>query len=147
MGETLNTSLHSARGELAGQLYITAPSDFGRNMLLEWIDEFIEQHPRVTIKLDLSDSLTDMYSKPVDLAIRYGEPADSNLVAIPLCRSNERILCASPDYLASQPPILHPSDLLQHNCLCYMVSGAIYNKWSLQKDGHHRQCNRRHVRF
>ncbi len=120
--------INSARGELAGQLYITAPSDFGRNMLLEWIDEFIEQHPRVTIKLDLSDSLTDMYSKPVDLAIRYGEPADSNLVAIPLCRSNERILCASPDYLASQPPILHPSDLLQHNCLCYMVSGAIYNK-------------------
>ncbi len=65
--------INSARGELAGQLYITAPSDFGRNMLLEWIDEFIEQHPRVTIKLDLSDSLTDMYSKPVDLAIRYGE--------------------------------------------------------------------------
>ncbi|EHY1013436.1 TPA: LysR family transcriptional regulator [Vibrio vulnificus] len=127
--------INSARGELAGQLYITAPSDFGRNMLLEWIDEFIEQHPRVTIKLDLSDSLTDMYSKPVDLAIRYGEPADSNLVAIPLCRSNERILCASPDYLASQPPILHPSDLLQHNCLCYMVSGAIYNKWTLHFEG------------
>lgn len=29
--------ISSARGELSGQLHITAPSDFGRNMLLDWL--------------------------------------------------------------------------------------------------------------
>ncbi|NAW57681.1 MULTISPECIES: LysR family transcriptional regulator [unclassified Vibrio] len=121
----------SSRGELAGHLYITAPSDFGRNMLLNWIDEFIELHPNVHIKLELSDSLTDMYSKPVDIAIRYGEPADSNLIAIALCTANERILCASPEYVANHPALTQPTDLLAHNCLCYMVSDSLYNKWTL----------------
>lgn len=124
------------RGELAGQLYITAPSDFGRNLLLNWIDEFIESHPKVTIKLELSDSLTDMYSKPVDIAIRYGEPADSNLVAIAVCNENERILCASPEYIANHPTITQPQDLIEHNCLCYMVSDSLYNKWTLTQNGH-----------
>ncbi|MGD8172187.1 LysR substrate-binding domain-containing protein [Vibrio sp. TRT 21S02] len=124
------------RGELAGQLYITAPSDFGRNLLLNWIDEFIESHPKVTIKLELSDSLTDMYSKPVDIAIRYGEPADSNLVAIAVCNENERILCASPEYIANHPTITQPQDLIEHNCLCYMVSDTLYNKWTLTQNGH-----------
>lgn len=55
--------ISSARGELSGQLHITAPSDFGRNMLLDWVDEFIDLYPNVSIKLELSDSLTDMYTK------------------------------------------------------------------------------------
>ncbi len=30
----------NARGDLTGNIYISAPSDFSRNLLLEWIDEF-----------------------------------------------------------------------------------------------------------
>ena len=123
--------ISSSRGELSGNLHLAAPSDFGRNLLIYWIDEFIEDHPRVSVKVELSDSLTDMYSKPVDIAIRYGEPAESNLIAIPLCGSNARVLCASPDYVASHPELKAPKDLLVHNCLCYMTSDSLYNNWRL----------------
>ncbi|MDF2153006.1 LysR family transcriptional regulator [Vibrio sp. CAU 1672] len=129
----------STRGELSGQLHITAPSDFGRNMLLDWVDEFIDRYPKVSIKLELSDSLTDMYSKPVDIAIRYGEPADSNLVILALCGANERILCASPDYVARHPTLTAPADLVRHNCLCYMVADSVYNKWTLSNNGQQEQ--------
>ncbi|MFM2624923.1 LysR family transcriptional regulator [Vibrio owensii] len=125
--------ISSARGELSGQLHITAPSDFGRNMLLDWVDEFIDVYPNVSIKLELSDSLTDMYTKPVDIAIRYGEPADSNLVVLALCGANERILCASLEYVANNPVLTKPEDLNQHNCLCYMVADSVYNKWTLTR--------------
>ncbi|OQK20392.1 LysR family transcriptional regulator [Vibrio parahaemolyticus] len=114
--------ISSARGELSGQLHITAPSDFGRNMLLDWVDEFIDLYPNVSIKLELSDSLTDMYTKPVDIAIR-----------------NERILCASPEYVATHPELTSPADLTQHNCLCYMVADSVYNKWTLTRDGEKEQ--------
>ncbi|AQP34799.1 LysR family transcriptional regulator [Vibrio anguillarum] len=124
-----------ARGQLAGKLHLSAPSDLGRNLLLDWIDEFIALHPNVIVKLDLSDRLADMYAHPMDIAIRYGHPADSNLVAMPLCESNERVLCASPEYLATHPPILHPDDLQHHNCLCYMLADTLHNKWVLSREG------------
>ncbi|WP_428775124.1 LysR family transcriptional regulator [Vibrio sp.] len=123
--------IHQQRGELAGQIYLSAPSDFGRNLLLDWIGEFMASHRNVTIKLSLSDSLTDLYSQPVDIAIRYGQPADSRLIAMPLCLNNRRILCASPEYLAAQPGIHHPDHLRQHNCLCFMLADTLHNKWPL----------------
>ncbi|WP_029860631.1 substrate binding domain-containing protein, partial [Vibrio parahaemolyticus] len=77
--------------------------------------------------------------KPVDIAIRYGEPADSNLVVLALCGANERILCASPEYVATHPELTSPADLTQHNCLCYMVADSVYNKWTLTRDGEKEQ--------
>ena len=122
----------SARGQLSGTIQLAAPSDLGRNLLLNWISEFTEQHPLVIVKLDLTDSLSNMYTRPVDIAIRYGQPADSNLVAIPLCLDNFRIVCASPAYMVCHPAINTPHDLLQHNCLCFMLSDSLHNNWTLK---------------
>tara|TARA_R110000868_G_scaffold1772_1_gene14118 strand:+ start:1693 stop:2616 length:924 start_codon:yes stop_codon:yes gene_type:complete len=130
------SEIMSTRGQLSGLIQLAAPSDLGRNLLLDWIAEFTEQHPLVKVKLELTDSLADMYTRPVDIAIRYGQPADSNLVAMPLCTDNFRILCASPAYIAQYPPIKVPQDLLQHNCLCFMLSDSLHNKWTLKKGEH-----------
>ncbi len=124
-----------ARGELAGKLHLSAPSDFGRNLLLDWVDQFTLMHPEVSVKIELSDSFVDMYARPIDIAIRYGEPADSNLVAIPLCKENFRVVCATPDYLIDHAGLNSPGDLQTKNCLCYMLSDSIYNKWSFTKEG------------
>lgn len=121
----------NARGTLTGNIYVSAPSDFGRNLLLDWIDEFTELYDNITVKLELSDKIVDMYSKPVDIAIRYGQLPDSNMIAIPLCSSNVRVLCASPEYIRTHPPILHPTDLEQHNCISFMVADTIHNQWHL----------------
>ncbi|WNJ97659.1 LysR substrate-binding domain-containing protein [Vibrio ruber] len=124
----------NARGALTGNIYVSAPSDFGRNLLLDWINEFTDLHENVTVRLELSDQLVDMYSKPIDIAIRYGELPDSNMVAIPLCLQNVRVLCASPDYIRHHPPVLHPNDLNQHNCISFMVAGSVHNLWPLSYD-------------
>ncbi|SUB66847.1 LysR family transcriptional regulator [Photobacterium damselae] len=122
------------RNAFSGKLHITAPSDFGRNLLLTWISEFQEIYSDITIKLELSDKVADIYSQPVDIAIRYGQPADSNLVAISLCQLNEGITCATPEYIAANPTITEPMDLLAHNCLCFMVADTLYNKWQFSCD-------------
>lgn len=136
--DTLNRGVEeiaNARGELTGNIYITAPSDFGRNLLLDWIDEFTQQHNNVTVKLELSDQLVDMYSKPVDIAIRYGELPDSGMIATPLSADNVRLLCATPNYIKDNPPISEPKDLLNHNCISFMLADAIHDKWPLTKGG------------
>ncbi|WP_243889550.1 MULTISPECIES: LysR family transcriptional regulator [Shewanella] len=117
---------------LKGKLQLSLPSDLGRNLLLPILDEFMERHPQVSIRVQISDRLTDIYRQPVDIAIRYGLPADSALIALPLCRQNDRVLCASPDYIARFGAPGSPEELAQHNCLCFMLADATHSRWHFQ---------------
>ncbi len=97
-------------------------------MLLPFIDAFQQLHPAVTIGLQLSDSVIDLFREPIDLAFRYGKLEDSSLVSQQLI-DNRRMLVASPAYLAQHPPLQTPKDLIQHNCLLYYLKSGLYNSW------------------
>jgi len=114
---------------LRGTLKLAAPSDLGRNVLLPWLHDFQEAHPQVDIRLQLSDSITNVYSSPVDAAFRYGKPRDSNLVALPLAASHRRVLCASPAYLARHGAPATPHELSGHDCLCFMLHDEVHDRW------------------
>ena len=120
-----------ARGQdqVSGVLQLSAPSDFGRNLLLPWLDEFQREHPGLTVRLLLGDRIADLFRQPVDIALRYGEPEDSSLVALPVAADNRRVLCASPDYLMRHPAPRHLEQLLQHNCLLYMLGTRVHDYW------------------
>ena len=85
-----------ARGQdqVSGVLQLSAPSDFGRNLLVPWLDEFQREHPLLTVRLLLGDRIADLFRQPVDVALRYGAPEDSSLVALPIAADNRRVLCA-----------------------------------------------------
>lgn len=114
---------------LRGILHLSAPSDLGRNVLLPWLDDFQKQYPELQLRLQLSDSLADVYRQPLDLALRYGQLPDSRLVALPVAPDNHRILCAAPDYLARHGTPQTPQDLVGHNCLCFMVNDTVHDRW------------------
>lgn len=113
---------------LSGALTISVSSDFGRNLLLPWLDQLLETHPQLVVHLQAGDQLADFYHDRVDLAIRYGKPEDSSLVAFPLCSTN-RVVCASPAYLESHGTPTHPRELANHNCLLYMLSERTHDLW------------------
>ncbi len=79
----------------------SAPSDLGRNLLLPWSDDFQREHPQLTVRLLLGDRIADLFRQPVDIALRYGEPEDSSLIALPVAPDNARVLCAAPGYLGT----------------------------------------------
>lgn len=126
--EAGRASIHALEGKVAGELRISAPSDLGRNVLLDWIDEIMDQHPDLSINLSLGDSNADFYQDRVDLAIRYGAQEDSSMVAFKLA-TIDVLLCASPGYLATFGTPEEPRDLLQHNCLLYQINNRIYDLW------------------
>ncbi|PMM83772.1 LysR family transcriptional regulator [Vibrio breoganii] len=115
--------------ELAGNINLSMPSDTGRGVIMPLIDEFLALHPKVSVHVHLSDSYADLYEQNVDVALRIGEPEDSNMIAIPLYKENYRILCASPEYIESHPKITQPEDLQQHNCLCFALNQKLHNRW------------------
>ncbi|SCK25525.1 LysR family transcriptional regulator [Vogesella sp. LIG4] len=128
-------ALQSGGSQLRGTLQLSMPSDLGRNVLLPWLAAFQAQHPQLSLRMQVSDRLADVYREPVDLALRYGELPDSSLVALPLVPDNRRVLCAAPAYLQQYGAPQQPDDLRRHNCLCYMLGDAIHDSWRFFRHG------------
>ena len=99
-----------------GHLKISAPAGFGRRHVAPLLKQFVDDNPDVTVRLDLSDRLVDLVDENVDCAIRIGDLADSSLISIRLGEM-QRVIVASPDYIAKfgVPPA--PTSLVEHNCL------------------------------
>jgi DNA-binding transcriptional LysR family regulator len=123
-------ALTQARGDISGVLRLSAPSDLGRNVLLPWLSEFRERHPRLALHLRISDRSADLVRQPLDAAIRYGTLADSGLIAHALAPHNRRTLCAAPAYLARHGKPKTPDDLRKHNCLRFVWADQLFDRWS-----------------
>lgn len=121
--------------EVSGVLQLSAPSDFGRNVLLPWLDELQQAHPLLNVRLLLGDRNADLFRQPVDIALRYGTPEDSSLVAVPLCLKNRRVLCAAPAYLARVGEPQNIAELSDHNCLLYQLGSGVHDHWRFQVEG------------
>lgn len=126
-------ALAGGREAISGVLQLSAPSDFGRNVLLPWLDEFQARHPQLQVRLMLGDGLTDLFRQPVDIVLRYGEPEASSLVALPVAADNRRVLCASPVYLKRHGEPQRLEDLAAHNCLRFMLAGRVHDRWYFQE--------------
>ncbi len=122
-------ALHGDDGQLAGELRLSVPSDLGRNVLLPWLDAFQREHPKLQLRVHLSDRVTDIVRFPIDAAIRYGSPPDSSLVALPLAADNRRVLVAAPAYLRRAGEPDSPEALAAHNCLRFLLADELHAQW------------------
>ncbi len=118
---------------ISGLLQLAAPSDFGRNVLLPWLDEFKDIHPQIKLSLLLNDRTADLLREPVDIALRYGVPADSRLVALPVVSEHRRVACASPAYLARHGTPRTPAELVKHRAVLYLRNERPYNEWRFSR--------------
>ncbi|WP_448111812.1 LysR family transcriptional regulator [Pseudomonas lini] len=123
---------HEQLGEMlarpSGVLRASLPVDFATIYLAPLIAEFARLYPGISFELDLTPRQVDLVSEPVDVVIRMGEPASSNLIARKLA-SLRRGLYASPRYLELYGDPIHPSDLARHECL--RMRGTRADRWIL----------------
>lgn len=126
----------SRRQAVTGEAQVAMPSDLGRSVLLPWLEQFQEAHPRLALRLHLSDRNSDLMRMPLDLALRYGQPPDSPHVALPLAPDNRRVLVAAPGYVRRHGSPATPADLAQHEALRFMLRDEVPKHWRLQIDGH-----------
>jgi DNA-binding transcriptional LysR family regulator len=77
----------------AGPLRITAPTSFGRMHVAPHLKAFLDRHPQVALRLDLSDAYVDLVGERYDLAIRVAARVEASVVGVRLA-SNRRVLCA-----------------------------------------------------
>ncbi len=84
------------------------------------------------MRLRLTDRNVDLTTEGLDLAFFLGQPEDSNL-RIRKIADVERVLCASPDYIAQRGNPVSGEALLRerHECLNLRFPGAPEFQWRL----------------
>jgi DNA-binding transcriptional LysR family regulator len=128
--ERAESSMAMASGVPTGSLRIAAPLGFGRRILAPLVSEFHALHPKVEVRLRLSDHAVDLLSESVDVAIRMSALPDSSFIVRKLADC-PRVLCASPAYIEKHGAPQTPEDLLQHNCLLLRFPGSTEFRWTL----------------
>lgn len=101
-----------------GDLVITAPIVFGRMHVLPIVNDFLAEFPEVNVRLILIDHTLNMLDEHIDLAVKVGSQPDSSLVATSLgtvCR----VVCGSPNYLATRGLPKSLEDLQEHACISF----------------------------
>lgn len=114
--------------EPRGLLTVTAPAAFGRLHVAPAIAGFLHHWPLLEVELHVSDDIVDLAARRVDVAVRAGVLPDSGLVATRLAIQN-RVVSASPAYLARHGWPQTPLDLLNHNCLTVTGRSAPRGWW------------------
>jgi DNA-binding transcriptional LysR family regulator len=109
----------AAQGATAvrGRLRVNVDPFFSRLLLAPRLDSFIDKYPELQLELITKDQLGDMIADGFDLAVRFGEPRPSSLVARKLL--DTRILTvAAPAYLKRRGRPEEPADLHNHIHQC-----------------------------
>lgn len=130
----LNNKIKLGAQALSGSIKISATIDLGRRLIRPIVDEFITEHPNVSIELLLSDRYINIVDEGVDIAIRFGNLSDSTLRSKTLGK-NQRIVCASPQYVERYGKPQTPSDLAKHNCLLIRFGPHLDNQWHFRING------------
>ncbi len=114
---------------VAGDLNVSCAAAQGRVHLVPLLTEFLARYPEVNVHLQLEDRFVDLVAENMDVSIRFGHLPDSSLIARKLGELSG-ILCASPEYLKTAPPLNNPSDLIHHRCLFYRNTKNTMNTWT-----------------
>jgi len=119
---------------LSGPIKMSAPQDLGHSLLSPILASFTEAHPSIKIHLQIDDKRLDLINNSIDLALRMGTTHDSSLRRRKLAE-NRRVVCASPEYLATYGTPNHPKDLEHHDCLIMYWGDEIDREWTFKING------------
>lgn len=117
--DELDDAARSLRGESAeprGLLAVTAPVMFGRMHIRPIVSRLLRDHPKLEVRLTLTDRVVRLVEEGIDVAVRIAELSDSSLHVLKV-GGVRRVLVASPLYLAARGmpatvAALHDHDLI-----------------------------------
>ncbi|CAM2156966.1 LysR family transcriptional regulator, regulator for bpeEF and oprC [Pararobbsia alpina] len=134
--EEADEAVRAARGtasDLKGKLRVSAAVCFARLHIVPRLPEFLERHPDLELDLVLDDRNIDLVNEGIDLALRMGQLADSNMTARRIGEAR-RLVVATPDYVKRHGMPKTPADLLSHRAIIYTRDIGGGEDWTFRKD-------------
>lgn len=117
LDEATSSAKDGARS-IRGRLRVNVDPFFSRLILGPRLGAFLDSHPDLELELLTQDELGDMVAQGFDVAIRFGHPRTSSLVARKLL-DTRIVTVASPAYLKlhGHPTDPHALDASHHRCI------------------------------
>ncbi|QUM77195.1 LysR family transcriptional regulator [Moritella sp. 24] len=138
--DQLHALMDNKRNLINGTLKVLAPLGFGNDYIAPLVGEFQQQHTNLTVELELSDNPSWAESHKWDIIVYIGELRDSTLKLATLA-SNQRFLCASPDYLAKYGAPTSPRDLKNHTCIALRENSEDVTLWRFTHNDNEEQTS------
>ena len=126
--DQLQTLMATKKNLINGTLRVLAPLGFGNDYIAPLVGEFQQQHPTLAVELELSDKPSWAESHKWDIIIYIGELRESTL-KLAILAPNQRLLCASPDYLKKHGTPSSPRALRDHTCISLRENSEDVTLW------------------
>ncbi len=120
--EEAERSINSLQQETRGLLKISAPHLLGEAHIVPVIAQFLQQHPKLEIELNLSSRKVDLVEDGCDLAIQVGARTETNVVNKKFTPTGFSVV-GSQEYFKQFKAPVKPDDLKQHRCLLFAEYG------------------------
>lgn len=120
----------------SGTLKLSAPSAFGRVVLLPLLAGLLQRHPQLSIETALTDRVVDLVEEGYDATLRTGPIEDTRMIALPL-KPLRWVTIAAPGYLQRRGTPRSPDELAAHDCLAVRsaLSGRLSPWQFMASDG------------
>jgi LysR family transcriptional regulator, regulator for bpeEF and oprC len=133
--EEAEATIAQVQSQPRGRLRVLVPRALGKKILIPAMTRFLEQYPDISVDLMLDARSLNLEEEGIDVALRYGAPADSLLVGRKLCRVSYRV-CASPDYVRRNGEPKSLDEIRRYRCINYVIPGTgHYRQWKFRQDG------------
>jgi DNA-binding transcriptional LysR family regulator len=110
------THAAGSSGAVRGRLRVNTDAFTSRLLLSSHIGRFLDLYPELSLELIARDQLGDLVAEGFDIAVRFGEPPSSSLVARKLMDTRS-VTVATPEYLKRHGRPAKPADLANHVCI------------------------------
>lgn len=118
MAEESQNALQSLKQSISGEVTILAPQSFIRGWLRTQLNQFLDKHSQVNIRL-LTETKDDFLQKEPDIVLSIDDMSLPGSWRKQILGHWQLGLFASPEYLQDYPEIIHPKQLEQHQWLSF----------------------------
>lgn len=118
--QVAESALTSSQQQASGQLSILCNQYFAEKHIIPRLKFFMQEHPLLTIRLELAERFPDFSKEDVDVALGISMEGPPGLVRRKIT-TTRYILCASPDYLASHGTPKSPPELIKHDYITHVM--------------------------
>lgn len=124
--QAAGTAIDSLGTTVRGDVRIRLPTGLGHLYLTPLLLDFARQYPAISMRVAINDSIGDLISAEVDVALKITSQPPEDHVARRICDVGW-CLCASPAFLERHGPILGIADLQRCDLIAPASLGRRFN--------------------
>jgi DNA-binding transcriptional LysR family regulator len=122
--ESALTDLSDEDKAVAGTLRLSAPRSSSPFFLDEVIAKFCETYPLVNVEVMYDDNKVDLVTSSIDAAIRSQTLLEKETYAVEIGPKLDMAIVASPDYLGRKGKPRKPTELTEHEGICFAFGSS-----------------------